>query len=460
MNIFKTSFKVKLIVVFVFLSLIISSISLYMMYRKTVHSQMEHLKASLLMTATLGAKLIDGDAHKNINLEPRSIQTEPYKRIKKQLTLIRKANPLIRYVYTIGKSKDGQQLFFVVDSAHIEELFSYPGDRYDSINEIDVMRAFESPQVNKKLLKDRWGSYLSGYAPIGDSSGNTIAVLGLDMSGETIEAARHTVQQSSVAIFILCIILSIVLGYILAVHLMNPITVLVEGTKNIARGNFNYKVAVKTKDELGKLAESFNQMSDALKESNKELRRSFLNTISALTTALEAKDPYTKGHSERVMNYGIDIARELGVSEEEIENLKYFYIMHDIGKIGVNENILNKAGDLSAEERQAISEHSEIGGDILAPISFLGNQLIQIVRSHHERPDGRGYPEGLKAKDIPLSVAILAVADAYDAMTTERSYRKAFDKEMAKSELINNAGTQFNKEAVTAFIKVLERNKE
>ena len=134
--------------------------------------------------------------------------------------------------------------------------------------------------------------------------------------------------------------------------------------------------------------------------------------------------------------------------------------MHDIGKIGIDETILNKPDTLSPEEREVISEHSEIGGDILAPISFMNDQLMQIVRSHHERQDGTGYPEGLTEDEIPLSVAILTVADAYDAMVTDRPYRKAYPEEKARQELIQGSGTQFNKKVVDVFIRILDRNQE
>lgn len=453
------SFKIKVIIVFVFLSLVVSFVSLNLMYQKTIKAQMEDLKASLLMTATLGADLIDGDAHKLIPLERASINSSYYQHIKRKLQFIREANPKIRYVYTVTKDKSGR-LYFVVDSARIEELFSYPGDSYESLSEGDVLQAFKEPTVNKELIRDTWGSYMSGYAPIYDAGGNAVAVLGLDMSGETIEATRGTVKQNIVTIFIFSILLSVILGVFIAVRLTGPIHTLVEGTKHLAKGDLHYRVHIDSKDELGKLADSFNTMAQALEESDYKLRHSFLETIKALTVALEAKDPYTKGHSERVMKYGAAIARELGISEEEIDNLKYLYIMHDIGKIGIEEQLLNKATELTEAEREILHTHSEIGGEILAPISFLSDQLMQVVRSHHERQDGTGYPEGLREDEIPLAVAILTVADAFDAMVTDRPYRNAYSVEDAKTELKHNIGTHFKKDVVEAFIRLIERGED
>lgn len=451
------SFRTKVIIAFVLLSLIVSFVSLSLIYSHTVRSQMQDLKESLLMTAILGAELIDGDAHAHITLDRASINTTYYQYIKRKLNLIREANKKIRYVYTIVKNQETGRLFFAVDSADIEELFSYPGDRYESLNETDVVQAFEKPQVNKELIRDVWGAYMSGYAPIFDAQGKAVAVLGLDMSGETIDATRRNVLRNVVMIFICCILMSIVLGIILAVHLIRPIRSLVAGARRVGAGDLDHKVVISSHDEFGNLAVAFNTMAADLKRSTQQLKDSFFDTIRALTKALEAKDPYTKGHSERVMQYGIAIAKELAIPEEEITILRYLYIMHDIGKIGIDENILNKPGELSTSEREVISEHSAIGGAILEPISFLDKQLMQIVRSHHERPDGKGYPEGLTADEIPLSVAILTVADSFDAMVTDRPYRKAYAVDYAKKELLAHAGTQFNLDVVQAFIRVLER---
>jgi HD-GYP domain-containing protein (c-di-GMP phosphodiesterase class II) len=450
------SFRLKIIIVFVLFSICVSILSLYLIYTMIIKSQMEDFRNSLLMTSALGAELIDGDAHKQIKLERNSINTSFYQYVKRKLQFIREANSNIRYIYTLHYDPLQKRFFFAVDSTGLEHLFSYPGDIYETAFQEQILAAFEKPWSNANLIEDSFGSYMTGFAPIKDTQGNPVALLGLDMSGATIEATKDAVKQYLIAVFILCVLISILIGYFIAFHLSRPINQLVEGTKCIANGDFNRKVDIQTNDEIGKLAQAFNHMATALKESDQRLRSSFLDTIRALTAALEAKDPYTKGHSERVMKYGVAIARALGLPEKEIENLKYLYIMHDIGKIGIGENILNKPEELSPDERQAISEHSEIGGDILAPISFMDAQLMQIVKSHHERQDGTGYPDGLKDTEIPLSVAILTVADAFDAMVTDRPYRKAHNVEYAKNELIKNSGSQFKREVVDAFMKVLD----
>lgn len=453
---FRISLKLKIFLIFVLLSLIVSLVSLSFLFYRTINGQLEELKASLLITARMGADSIESGLHEKISLSRSAINSPAYQRVRDKLVSIRKSSPRVRYAYTLIKDKN-DQVFFVVDSADIEDLFSYPGDRYESLTQADVLKAFNTPIVNDNLVKDEWGYYMSGYAPIKNAAGETVAVLGLDIVGDTIESTFMAVKRTVAGVFLLCVVLSGLFGFFFSLKLMRPINKLIEGTNKIARGDLGFHVIPQRNDELGKLAESFNQMADALRESDRNLRKSFFDTIRALTVALEAKDPYTRGHSERVMNYGVAIAKEMGFPDDEIEILQYLYVMHDIGKIGVDDNILNKPGSLSEKERQLICEHSEIGAEILKPISFLNDQMTKIVKSHHEYQDGSGYPEGLKGDEIPISVAILTVADSFDAMITDRPYRKALPLKTAVSELKDNSGTQFRQDVVDAFIRVIEK---
>lgn len=185
-----------------------------------------------------------------------------------------------------------------------------------------------------------------------------------------------------------------------------------------------------------------------------ELRNNYFSTIQALAEAIDAKDPYTHGHSARVAEYAIMVAKELGMSFEEMENLQAAAYLHDIGKIGIPEAILTKPGRLTNEEYQIIKTHPEIGARILAPVSFKGN-VVPIVRHHHERLDGEGYPDRLKGKKIPFEARILAVADSFDAMTSLRAYRPPRDFASAQEELKRCAGEQFDKEVVEVFLKAV-----
>jgi len=185
----------------------------------------------------------------------------------------------------------------------------------------------------------------------------------------------------------------------------------------------------------------------------RKIRASFLSAITALAYALEAKDKYTSGHSQRVAETSVAIAKELGLSQHSIERIRQAGLIHDIGKIGVRESVLNKPGRLTDEEFHHIKSHCETGEHILTPI-VEDEEILKVVRHHHERYDGRGYPDGLKGEQIPLGARILAVADTYDAMTSERPYREAMSDETACDEIKRCKGTQFDPVVADAFLRV------
>lgn len=176
---------------------------------------------------------------------------------------------------------------------------------------------------------------------------------------------------------------------------------------------------------------------------DRQSQQIYLSTIAALTEAIDAKDMYTAGHSQRVAEISTAIAYKLGLTQDEIDTVHYGALLHDIGKIGVPEVILNKKGRLTDDEYFAIKKHPVIGMNILKSIEFLEGTL-HIVRFHHERFDGAGYPDGLRGEEIPFIARIVGVADAWDAMTSDRSYRRALAPAVAMEELERNAGTQFD----------------
>jgi len=190
-----------------------------------------------------------------------------------------------------------------------------------------------------------------------------------------------------------------------------------------------------------------------------ELQQSYFHTITALVRAMEAKEPYTQGHSDRVKKYALAIAREVNLSNENIELIKRFGALHDIGKIGIPIRILNKPDKLTKEEWKMIKSHPRIGVTIIETIDFM-KLAKPIILSHHERYDGKGYPMRLRDKKIPLLAKIFSIADAYDAMLSDRPYRKAFNKEYALAELARGAGAQFDPRFVRAAIRVLKKLKE
>jgi len=182
----------------------------------------------------------------------------------------------------------------------------------------------------------------------------------------------------------------------------------------------------------------------------------FLPIIRSLVQALDARDPYTKGHSEQIAIYAVMIAKELGLSVIDVENIRFAGLLHDIGKIGIPEKILNKSGKLTPNEFNQIKLHPYISAQILKPV-FLFTSLLPIVYHHHERWDGKGYPDGLAGEDIPLGARILAVADAFDAMISNRVYRQVKNKDAAVNELVKSAAGQFDPRIVDAFLTGLQK---
>jgi putative two-component system response regulator len=197
-------------------------------------------------------------------------------------------------------------------------------------------------------------------------------------------------------------------------------------------------------------------LENKVQQQTKKIRETFLNSIQSLALALEAKDKYTGGHSQRVANLAVDIARELGMAPEYLEKLKFAALVHDIGKIGIKESIINKKESLTDEEYSYIATHAVIGQKILTPV-IEDTEILKMVRHHHERYDGKGYPDGISAGQIPLGARIIAVADTYDAMTSDRPYRKAVSHEIAVVELKRQTLVQFDPEIVDAFITMMNK---
>ena len=184
------------------------------------------------------------------------------------------------------------------------------------------------------------------------------------------------------------------------------------------------------------------------------LQRTFRETIQGLVSTLEAKDKYTSGHSRRVTEYTLMIGRTMGLSTPELEKLEWAGLLHDIGKIGIRLEALNKPIKITHEEHEMFKDHAVMGKQILESIHFL-RDIIPLVYHHHEWYDGSGYPEGIEGEHIPLGARILTVADSYDAMVSDRPYRKAMSGSEAIAELRRFTGTQFDPEIVNVFIPLL-----
>jgi putative nucleotidyltransferase with HDIG domain len=199
--------------------------------------------------------------------------------------------------------------------------------------------------------------------------------------------------------------------------------------------------------------------NDELDRTYNELQKRYMDAIQVLRLAVDAKDMYTRGHSDRVAYYAVKIGKSFNLKEEELQKLKAAGIFHDIGKIGIADDILFKTDKLNDMEYDEIKKHPIKGAHILSAVSMF-KDIVPLVKCHHERIDGRGYPYGIKGEEIPFLARIISVADAFDAMTSDRKYRSKLDIEEAKKQLILNSGTQFDSNVVNNFITLLNNYDE
>jgi len=439
-------------------------LSCLLIYKFALNEQLAQIRQRLMVIAQTASFLVDTDLLMQVPLNHGGVNTVAYKTINQKLNKIKKITPSLKYVYTMARTNQPGILQFIVDPDPILEKkgikgpSAFPGDRYYAARFPEMLNGFRGPSADKKIAVDEWGVTLSGYAPILDKSGKAVAILGVDMSAEDVYNTQKQLQLRALLVLVLGIIVCIGLGILVSHRITSRIEKIVDGTRHVAEDDLDFKVEVKGHDEITELAGSFNRMATSLSESRKKLQDYFYRVVQSLVRFLEAKDPYTCGHSQRVAEYAEQIASMMGFSQARIELLKKAAELHDIGKLTIHESILNKKGKLTDEEWKIIREHPIIGEEVLKPV-LIDEEVMKMVRSHHERYDGKGYPDKIKGDNISIFAQIVSVADAYDAMTSPRAYRPAMSKEAAMVELKTNRGTQFNTQIVEAFIKALEKEK-
>jgi HD-GYP domain-containing protein (c-di-GMP phosphodiesterase class II) len=261
----------------------------------------------------------------------------------------------------------------------------------------------------------------------------------------------------------LAVFVSVGLSIFSARRITSPLRVLTQSSQAIARGDFSQRVHIKTRTEIGELAATFNTMSEELEQFVEDLKRAadenknlFMGSIQMLAGAVDEKDPYTRGHSDRVTKYSLLIATEMGLDAGFLEILRISAQLHDVGKIGIEDRILKKPGALTPEEFEIMKTHTTKGANILRPVPQL-REMLPGIELHHEALNGRGYPYGLKGDQIPLLARVIAVADTFDALTTNRPYQKAHDPIEALRIIENLSGQRLDPGAVTALMAVYYR---
>ncbi len=305
---------------------------------------------------------------------------------------------------------------------------------------------------------DGENSLVGSVAPIGV---NGWGVLVERSSVEAFRPVRVMVVRT-IIVTAVAGLLALGLGFFLAQRLIGPIQKLDRVSSEIAEGNLTVRAPVTGPAELAHLAGNFNNMAGNIEALVRRLRQAlrqnqelFLETIKTLAAAIDAKDPYTRGHSERVSSYSMAIARHLGLGSEQMFRVRISAILHDVGKLGIREGILNKPGGLTEDEFLIMRQHPEIGSQIMAPIRAL-KDIIPGIRNHHETWDGRGYPDGLTGEEIPLVARIIGAADTFDAMTTTRPYQEASSLDYVLGKIRGMSGTRFAPQVVNALLAAVE----
>ena len=354
--------------------------------------------------------------------------------------------------------KDDDITFYDVNGQVLTTSLSVPPSQYSTLALDAATRGRVSPTSVVELSRVAGGPGTEIVSPWTVGSTN-FGYLGTVRSTAGLLADTNQLRIILVTLFLAGVLFTLAIGIWLARRITRPVHRLVEATRLVSAGDLEHQAPVTTHDEIGELTDSFNQMTRSLREKSASLRTTmtqlqdtYLMTIEALAAAVEARDPYTHGHTRRVEDYAVIMAKALGCSDADINALRRACVLHDIGKIGIEDSILRKQARLEPDEALRMQKHPVIGVDMLKGIDFL-DPVLPLVRHHHERWDGNGYPDELRADEIPLGARILAVADAVDAMTSDRPYRAARTFDYAKTEILKGSATHFDPEVVTAFIK-------
>ena len=310
---------------------------------------------------------------------------------------------------------------------------------------------FQTPGADKHRPVDMIGTY----STIPELGWAVIAQRSLDDA--RVDAGVQELTAQALRFVVVVTFVALLFGYVFALGITRPIRGLVESTRAMSRAEFHERVVVRGAAEVRELAETFNHMAgdieqyvERLKQAAAENRELFLGSIKMLAAAIDEKDPYTRGHSGRVAKYSMIIGDKLGLNAEDLDRLRISALLHDVGKIGVDDRVLKKPGKLTDEEFDLMKQHPTKGANIMRPVAQL-RDVLPGIELHHERMDGAGYPYGLHGDQIPMMARIIAVADTLDAITTNRPYQSAMDLEFAINRIRSLAITKFDAQVVEAL---------
>jgi HD-GYP domain-containing protein (c-di-GMP phosphodiesterase class II) len=365
----------------------------------------------------------------------------------------------------------GLPVVFVVDQngravAHPEASVAFSGK---AMTDLKVVQDWQESgkQVQSALapfsaMRDgRKVEMLGSYATAELDKNARLGVIAIQDEAAAL-ASVSDMRWQTLWISLVAALLTLVIGFFFAKKLSLPVQDLAAGAHRIASGDFSTRIEVTSRTELGDLGNSFNMMTDQIEHYIKDLQNSvrenrelFLGTVKSLAAAIDGKDPYTRGHSERVSRMSLAIAQRLGLSDDECEKIRISGLLHDVGKIGIDDNILKKPAALTDEEYEIMKQHPQKGYKIMSQIPAM-KEFLPGMYMHHEMVNGKGYPQGLKGDEIPLMGRIVAVADTFDAMTTDRPYQRAMKFEDAIERIQSFVGTRYDAAVVAAFAEACQ----
>lgn len=414
----------------------------FLQYRDQQRWVRESLGSLLLHTARTGALLLDGDLHERVVKVGRN-NTEAYESIRIKLQQIQEKNELGDPVYTLSDVEGNSARFAVI--SHGEEPV---GKQYVLAPEIQPIlhRVFEEgTPAYTDIYTNEHGTWITAFAPVRNTVGQTVAALDVDFRANVYLEQLAAVQRRFYLHSLAGAVLALVAGLLLARQITRPVAQLSAMARRVVEGDLTTPDRVSSQDEIGLLSNVFHLMIQRVHVSHRSV-------VDVLVRVLQAQGKET-GSLMQLAGAALTLADRLDLSPTQREALEFGALLHDIGEIRTPEAVLQKAGPLTADERQLVEQHPGWGVDILETVPLL-TPAIDVVGGHHERYDGGGYPQGLQGEEIPLMARVFAVIDALDAMTHDRPYRRARPVSEALEELRRESGKQFDPRVVDAALTI------